>query len=369
MNILDELRRDHDLLRADMAHLEAGPITRERLSGFARDLLAHARLEDELLFRELEPALPSGHGPIEVMRQEHVEIENGLAEAGSVDPAEPGLPQRLGGLFGIARDHFEREEQVLFPFAERLVDAARLAALGAVFRGGRGGVAGPRVSPEVRIADLARERPATIRVFQKHGIDFCCGGRRSLADACERHGGAYERLAGELATALGEPSVDDPERWSERTVVDIVGHILARYHSGLRDELGRLEAMAARARDRHGAGHPALIEIAGLVTELRRELVGHLELEEREIFPALLRDEEAAVTDSLRAAEVEHETVGRLLAGLRAATGGFLPPAEACNTWRGLYHGLADLERETHLHVHVENNILFPRLGAASGAA
>lgn len=369
MNILDELRRDHDRLRTTMTALETGPATPAELRAFAGDLLEHARLEDELLFGELDPALPPGHGPIAVMRAEHEEIEGGLAELTSAGPDGAERAGRLRRLLELARDHFDKEEQVLFAFAERLVEPGRLAALGAVLRDSRRGAAGPRLAPEVRIADLARERPATVRVFQKHGIDFCCGGKRSLAEACERHGIAYADLAGDLGAALGEPSSDDPENWSERTVVDLVGYILARYHAGLRDELARLEAMAARARERHGEAHAELVEVARLVTLLRREMVPHLELEEREIFPALMRGETEAVAASLRAAEAEHDGVGRLLAELRAATGGFVPPAEACNTWRGLYHGLAELERDTHLHVHVENNVLFHRLEATPGAA
>lgn len=362
MNILDELRRDHDRLRAEMADLESGAATQERLGRFVRELLTHASLEDELLFRELEHGLPGDHGPLAVMRDEHDRIEGSLARLGGADPADEEVRREISGMAALARDHFDKEEDVLFVFAERLIDGARLSALGAVFREGRGHSGAPDVRPEVRIADLARERPATIRVFQQHGIDFCCGGKRSLAEACERHGVSYERLAGDLVETMADVSSEAPERWAERTVIDLVGHILARYHSGLRDELARLEAMAARARDRHGDLTPELYEVAQVVTDLRREMVAHLELEEREIFPALMRGESGPVLDLLREAEREHQGVGLMLARLRELTGGFRPPAEACNTWRGLYHGLSELERDTHLHVHMENNVLFHRM-------
>lgn len=362
MNILDELRRDHDRLRAEMAELESGAATQERLGRFVRELLTHASLEEELLFRELERGLPADEGPLAVMREEHEQIEGSLARLGGADPADEEVRREIGRLVALALDHFGKEEDVLFVFAERLIDGARLSALGALFREGGGRTGAPDVRPEVRIADLARDRPATIRVFQQHGIDFCCGGKRSLAEACERHGVSYERLAGDLVATMADVTAEAPERWAERTVVDLVGHILSRYHSGLRDELARLEAMAARARDRHGDGTPELHDIARLVTDLRREMVAHLELEEREIFPALMRDEPGQVLELLREAEREHEGVGSLLASLRELTGGFRPPAEACNTWRGLYHGLSELERDTHLHVHMENNVLFHRL-------
>jgi len=362
MNILDELRRDHDRLRSDLADLEAGRATQDRLGRFVRELLTHASLEDELLFHELERDLPADQGPLAMMREEHEQIEAGLARLGGADPADPSVRAEIGGLAGIARDHFRKEEDVLFAFAERLIDGARLSALGAVFREGRGAQALPQVRPEVRIADLAREQPATIRVFQRHGVDFCCGGKRSLAEACERHGISYDRLAGDLATTLADVTAEAPERWAERTVIDLVGHILARFHSGLRDELARLEAMAARSRDRHGDSALELFEVAQVVTDLRREMVAHLDLEEREIFPALMRGETGPVLELLREAEREHEGVGRMLARLRELTDGFRPPVEACNTWRGLYHGLSELERDTHLHVHLENNVLFHRM-------
>jgi regulator of cell morphogenesis and NO signaling len=362
MNILEELRRDHDRLRVEMADFEVGLATRERLGRFVRELLTHASLEDELLFGELENSLSGDHGPLAVMREEHEQIEGSLARLGGADPADEEVRGELARMTSLARDHFRKEEEVLFAFAERLIDGARLSALGAVFREGRGQQDARHVGPEVRIADLAREQPATIRVFQQHGVDFCCGGKRSLAEACEKHGISYELLAGDLSATLADVTAETPERWAERTVIDIVGHILARFHSGLRDELARLEAMAARARDRHGESALELHEIAQLVTDLRREMVPHLELEEREIFPALMRGETGSVADLLREAENEHEGVGRMLARLRELTDGFRPPVEACNTWRGLYHGLSELERDTHLHVHLENNVLFHRL-------
>jgi regulator of cell morphogenesis and NO signaling len=126
--------------------------------------------------------------------------------------------------------------------------------------------------------------------------------------------------------------------------------------------------MSARAADRHGEAHPELLEVRDLVARLAIEMQQHLEREEREIFPALLHGDLSAVGGEVASAEAEHEEVGRLLAGLRRATDGFRPPLAACNTWRGLYHGLAELERDTHVHVHLENNVLFPKVAAAFAA-
>lgn len=363
LDILGELRSDHDSLRAEMAAIEAGTADRERAARFARDLVFHAHAEDQLLFEELEHDLPPDHGPIAVMRVEHVEIEDSLERIVAGATAE-----EIRHFCALARGHFLKEEEVLFAFALRLVDAARLSELGAELRAlrrNRETPAEPRVGPTTRIADLARERPATIRVFQRHGLDFCCGGKRPLAEACAEKGLDYATVARELEGALAGPRGTDETAWSGRPTAELVGHILARYHAGLREELARLEAMAERARERHGAEHPELVRIASLTAKLRRAMVEHLALEEREIFPALMADRADTVAAALRAATSEHDEVGTLLAGLREASGDFVPPEWACNTWRGLYAGLEQLERDTHVHVHLENNVLFPQVAEA----
>jgi hemerythrin-like domain-containing protein len=131
MDIVEELLTDHLKLRAAMSDLEAGRVTRESLASFVRDLLTHARLEDELLFESLEGSLPADHGPLAVMRAEHEEIEGRLARLEAADPERDDLTADLKRLVTVAREHFLKEEEVLFGFARRLLDADRLRALGA----------------------------------------------------------------------------------------------------------------------------------------------------------------------------------------------------------------------------------------------
>ena len=140
MTLLEELRRDHDHLRSEMSRLESGAPDPESLRRFVAELPVHAHLEDELLFAELESSLPPGDGPIAVMRAEHEEIESGLAGISALAPGDAELPRRLRRLFAVARDHFAKEEEVLFAFAERLVERDRLVALGGSFRARRGAV-------------------------------------------------------------------------------------------------------------------------------------------------------------------------------------------------------------------------------------
>lgn len=137
MHILDELNRDHARLRQEMDELQQDPPngeSRERLARFVGALIAHAHLEDELLFAALEPYLPAEHGPLQVMRGEHDEIEARLARLAGADPARAETRPDLARLFELARHHFLREERVLFPFASRLLDGPRLAVLGEAYR-------------------------------------------------------------------------------------------------------------------------------------------------------------------------------------------------------------------------------------------
>ncbi len=360
MDIVDRLLRDHQALRCAFAALSAAPDV-DGGRRYARDLRGHAHAEDRLLFNELERFLPADHGPLSAMRQEHDEIEARLDELELPGATPVSVAAATARLASLVDDHFLKEEEVLFGFARRLIEPERLAALGSILA-----IEQPAAgwTLESRVADLARERPETIRVFQRHGIDFCCGGKRSIAEACERHGVDAAKLEEDLrAATVGEAPAG--ARWDERPAAELVGHILGRFHAGLRDELARLEAMALRARERHGATYPPLVEIAGVTGELRREMCEHLDLEERELFPAILSGRPIGGASPFGRAEREHELVGTLLARLRALTGGYQPPAEACNTWRGLYHGLAELERDTHEHVHLENNVLFARAGTA----
>ena len=217
-----------------------------------------------------------------------------------------------------------------------------------------------------RVGEIAAATPVTIRVFQRHGIDFCCGGKLPLAEACAKHGVALVQVEREIAQALA-PSADERD-WSRVPLRDLTSHIFTRYHDGLRAEMPRLEQMAAKVDERHGERYPDQFpEVPALLQRLWREFLPHLREEESAIFPLIERlDEEpgagdAALTERIGALEADHQSSGEVLARLRVVTHDFTPPEGACNTFRGLYAGLAELEREVQMHVHLENNVLFPR--------
>jgi regulator of cell morphogenesis and NO signaling len=229
------------------------------------------------------------------------------------------------------------------------------------------------LTPETRVAEIATSNPATIRIFQRFGIDFCCGGKRPLQEVCaEKH-----ITFGELSTALeqaGQPNGSGmPE--ADAPLAELIRFIVGKYHADLRTELPRLGQMTAKVLDVHGEKHPDVLPaLAATFRGLREELESHMMKEERILFPYVERLEAldadgqrlpASPFGSIQAPigmmEHEHESAGQALARLRELTAGYVPPEGACNTFRGLYHGLAELEKALHEHIHLENNVLFPR--------
>jgi regulator of cell morphogenesis and NO signaling len=226
------------------------------------------------------------------------------------------------------------------------------------------------ITPDTTVAAIATELPATIRVFERHHIDFCCGGRVPLAKACGDKGIDVDTLLGDLRLAAAEPSPEP--NWNDRTLTALVDHILERFHGPLRVELQRIDAMLTKVIDRHGDHLPeTLLPLRETYRALREELLDHMWREEKVLFPVVsalengtalsLPDAAAWIASPIAAMEAEHAEAGDALKRLRELTNGYTPPEWACPTFRGLYYGLAQLESEMHIHVHLENDVLFPR--------
>jgi regulator of cell morphogenesis and NO signaling len=226
------------------------------------------------------------------------------------------------------------------------------------------------ITPETTVAEIATLTPATIRVFQQHHIDFCCGGKIPLTRACAATGVDVDVILGELRAAAA-PAAPEPS-WADASLKSLVEHIQARYHAPLRLELPRLDAMLDKVVSRHGDQMPdVLLPLQETFKRLMQELLQHMSKEDRVLFPFIVALEAGQVPATQDAAtwiespiamlEAEHEDAGAALAFIRERTAGFAPPEWACPTFRGLYYGLAQLETDMHLHVHLENNILFPR--------
>jgi regulator of cell morphogenesis and NO signaling len=224
-----------------------------------------------------------------------------------------------------------------------------------------------KVAADARVGELVVERPARARVFEQFGIDYCCGGKKTLLAACAEK----DVDAGDVLAALGALDDDsgEEEDWSEASLTALCAHIETVHHAFLRSELPRLAALVDKVTRAHGSAHPELAEVQEVYRGLVSELESHIEKEEGELFPAIRHLEESGARASLAAPistlEHEHDDTGSALERLRALTAGYAPPQGACNSYRAMLDGLEQLERDLHTHIHEENNILFARALAA----
>lgn len=220
------------------------------------------------------------------------------------------------------------------------------------------------ITPESRVGEIAAHHPLATRVFARHGIDFCCGGGVPLAEASAKKGLDAVALVAEIERELAA-SPATAKRWLDAPLPELVEHIVVRFHRPLREELPRLGIMAEKVARVHAERDPEgrLPRIVSTLEELTAELLDHMAREEEELFPALLA---AAEGRELGRFLDDHTEAGAALAKLRELADDYRLPDGACNTWRALWAGLEALEATMHEHVHLENNVLFPRAAAAA---
>jgi regulator of cell morphogenesis and NO signaling len=221
------------------------------------------------------------------------------------------------------------------------------------------------IDPATPLGDLVTRRPELARHLEARSLDYCCHGARSLGQACAEAGLDTDDVVAELSAAAGDGPA--PE-WAGLTPTALVDHIEAVHHTYLHAELPRIGALADKVQGVHGARHPELADVRATFDELAAELVPHLGVEEELVFP-FVRDLEggrvaATELEPLRQpiARIleEHDRAGELLERLGELTDRYRPPADACASYTALYAALAELEADTHLHVHKENNLLIP---------
>ena len=224
------------------------------------------------------------------------------------------------------------------------------------------------------VRDIVQQHPAAVPVLESLGIDYCCGGGRSLEDACRKGNIQVDKVLSDLAAALvARPSKDDAA-WMSSTLSKLADHIVQQHHAYSRRELTRLTALAEKVFLKHGNKHPELAQVRDLVNAIASEMSTHMLKEEQVLFPRLKLIEGAAnngtkpmpaffgsLINPIRHMMADHDDTGELLRSIRAISDGYQPPAGACMSYQALYHGLADLEGDLHQHIHLENNILFPR--------
>lgn len=225
------------------------------------------------------------------------------------------------------------------------------------------------LSVNMALAEIASSHPPLMRVLDHYGLDYCCGGKRTLAEACRQQGLDLAAVINALSTQPVELS--SSPAWIDFTPVELVDHLEATHHSHLKQELPRLSDLAAKVSRVHGATHPDLAHVAALLGTLRSALELHLRHEEEDLFPrirtmaaanSLLQPATGALAGAIEQLERDHTAVGALLEQLRSLTDGYRAPADTCASTQALMAGLAALEADLHLHVHKENNHLFPAL-------
>jgi regulator of cell morphogenesis and NO signaling len=227
------------------------------------------------------------------------------------------------------------------------------------------------VMAEKTVRELARENPGASRVFEELGIDYCCGGELSLEQACARAHVPLERAANSLEAA--EPALQERD-WQAEPLFELIAHIKHTHHRYTREEIKRLGPLFEKVCTVHGANHPELLSLRVAFEALAAELTMHMMKEEAVLFSYIERMEEAviakepvlpppfgAVGNPIRMMMHEHDSAGEALRDMRDTSHGYAAPPDACLSYQTLYKALAAFEADLHQHIHLENNILFPR--------
>jgi regulator of cell morphogenesis and NO signaling len=226
----------------------------------------------------------------------------------------------------------------------------------------------PAPSQTQTIGELVRDNPARARVFETLGIDYCCGGKVPLDSACREHNLDPEQVQRQLDEIDAEVP-DTGEGYATMSLTDLADHVESRHHAYLREELPRIEYLAGRVANAHGERDPRLVRVRDILASFSAEMLDHMAKEEQVLFPSIRELESGdapasfgfgSIANPIRQMEADHDNSGDALAQVRELTDGFASSSAACNTHLALLDALVTLERDTHEHVHKENNILFP---------
>lgn len=234
------------------------------------------------------------------------------------------------------------------------------------------------------LRDLAVQVPGAVEVFEDLGLDYCCQGGRSLAEACAAAHVTVQSIVQMLdrstpeAVAAEAPFID----WNRESLECLIRHILEQHHAFTRDMLERVRTLLPKVEQVHAFAHPELTVLCRTFETLDADLLAHMAKEEQVLFPYVTYLERAAnthtqapqpffgtVRNPIRMMMQEHDAAGELLRELRRLAGNYVLPAEACTSWDQVYRALPSLERDLHQHIHLENNVLFPRAIALEEAA
>ncbi len=229
------------------------------------------------------------------------------------------------------------------------------------------------------VREVVLENPAAARVFEKVGIDYCCGGNELLTEACHAANVRVE----EVIAALGRTESVPVERdWPSAPLSELAQYIVDKHHAWTREEIKRLVPLISKVVSVHGKNHPELMQVQSIFRDLSQEMTMHMMKEEQILFPYLAEMEAAVsrkrplppamfgtVQNPVRMTMMEHDSSGEALHRMREITNGYALPPDACVSYQTLYQALEAFEADLHRHIHLENNILFPRSVKMEGEA
>jgi len=223
---------------------------------------------------------------------------------------------------------------------------------------------------EDTLGQILVKYPSLARVLEEEGVDYCCGGGKSLKRACEDLGKSSAELLDKLKAFVANENSVSVGNPAEMTLTELADHIERSHHVFLRTELPRLDAITAKVASVHGQNDPRLNAVRNHFVGLSEELMSHMIKEEEVLFPLIRELEQSgsnssahcgSIANPIRQMESEHKDAGSALSAICEFTDDYTPPRWACNTYRVMLDGFATLERDLHWHIHKENNILFPR--------
>ena len=234
---------------------------------------------------------------------------------------------------------------------------------------------------ETKVKDIALSNPATKQILEDAGLDYCCGGGKSLHEACLHADVPAEEILNRLRENSRDISPGDAN-WTSAPLSDLTRHIRERHHRYAREAIVRVQTLLEKVGAKHGENHPEITDIQRLFTEVGREMIMHMRKEEQILFPYIDALEKATsahssveppffqtVRNPIHAMMKEHDAAGELVKQIRNASSEYTTPADACTSYKALYQDLREFEADLHQHVHLENNILFPRAVEMEAAA
>lgn len=229
------------------------------------------------------------------------------------------------------------------------------------------------ISSTMKVRDVAINSPQATRVLEKLKIDYCCGGDRLLGEACATAGvelATLEQMLDETDSVVKDAGLD----FQRLSLAELIKYILNTHHVFTKTEMARLEALTTKVVSAHGENHSELLSIKTLCRQLFDDLTQHMFKEEQILFPFVVELEQSlrqdrpapfapfgTVNNPIRMMMMEHDTAGEILRELRKLTSDYTVPADGCMSYQTLYQALEGFEQDLHQHIHLENNILFPK--------